>query len=835
MPEIPADYQPLESSRRVPRRGARLVGPADPAERLSVTIRLRRRPDAPPLPDVAALAQSPTGQRAYLSREDFAARYGADPADLDRVVAFARSHGLQVEETSVARRSVRASGTVEQMSRAFAVDLGRYEAPDETYRGRDGHVHLPADLIAVVEGVFGLDNRRMARPLFVKSKTPEQSATPAQAITPLTPPQVAKLYNFPTPANATGQTIGVLEFGGGYQPSDIHAFFSGLGLATPTLTAVGVDGATNAPGSDADGEVVLDIDVAGAVAPGAKIVAYFAPWTEQGWVDVVTTAVHDTTNAPSVLSISWGWAELQEILGLLWSPAAVHAVSTTFQEAALLGVSVLVASGDDGTNCQIGDGKAHVLYPAADPWVTTCGGTTIENVSGSTFKEATWNDNGVTGGGISDIFQLPDWQSGAGVPKSINDGHVGRGVPDVAGNADPDSGYMLVLNGSPYGPIGGTSATAPLYAGLVALLNATLGEPAGYLNYNLYRFAGPYVYRDIADGGSNSAEGSPGYTAGAGWDACTGFGSINGSNLLMALRGLGLAPALAVFKGKLYMAWKGVERDESIWWTTFDGTHWAPQQQVPGVWTSDGPSLAVFNGKLYMAWKGMYGDQRIWWTTFDGSHWAPQQQVPGVWTSVGPALAVFGGKLYMAWKGMDGDQRIWWTTFDGTHWTAQQLVPGVWTSVGPALAVFKGKLYMIWKGMDGDQRIWWTSFDGTHWAAQQSIAGVGTTHGPSLAVFNGALYAAWKGIFGDQGIYVSHFDGTHWAAQQHVAGIATSLGPELAVFNRKLYMTWKGMLGDERIWWTTFDGAHWATQQQVPGVWTSPDLAKAAAGEAGTL
>jgi subtilase family serine protease len=536
MKEIPAGHSPVDKSERRPAPGARLAGPADLAEVLTVTLRVRRRPGAPALPDPMDLAAMAVGERRFLSREEFAARYGAAPADLEQVTDFARGHGLEVAETNVARRTVVASGTVEQMGRAFAVELGRYETPTHSYRGHAGKLQLPSGLKDVVEGVFGLDNRRMARPLNVRA------SGPAPSINPLTPPQVAKLYGFPSSPDAAGQTIGLLEFGGGYKPSDIRDYFAGLELTAPTLVDVGVAGATNAPGGElgADTEVALDIDVAGSVARGARIAVYFAPWSEQGWVEAVATAVHDAVNRPSVLSISWGWPELETELGLTWSRAAIEAVGTIFQEAAVLGVTVFAASGDSGSGCGIGDGRAHVLYPASDPLVTSCGGTTIENVSGSSFGQATWNDNGATGGGISDLFPPQSWQSEANVPGSINDGHrQGRGVPEVGGNADSTSGYRLVLNGSVDGPIGGTSAVAPLYAGLVALLNAGLGGPLGYLNPNLYAFAGSDVYREIADGRSNATGGAPGYTSGAGWDACTGLGSINGAALAAALRGVG--------------------------------------------------------------------------------------------------------------------------------------------------------------------------------------------------------------------------------------------------------------------------------------------------------
>jgi hypothetical protein len=819
MPDIPEGYSPLQKSERHAAPGAHRVGPANPAETLTVSIRVRRRPDAPPLPDPASLAATPPGQRQYLSREEFAARYGADPKDLAQVADFARSHGLTVVETSIPRRMVVASGTVAQMNSAFGVDLGSYQSPNQSYRGREGYVSVPKNLADIVEGVFGLDNRQMARPLIAQATA---AAAPAQATIPLTPPIVAGLYGFPTSPNAAGQTIGLLEFGGGYLTTDIASYFSNLRLTAPTLVSVSVDGATNSPGTSGSDEVTLDIDVAGSVAQGARIAIYFAQWTQQGWVDAVTTAIHDAANKPSVLSISWGWPEFETFDSLTWSSAAINAVSETFQDAAALGVAIFVAAGDSGSSCGLADSKAHVLYPASDPGVTACGGTSISNVSGSSFTQSTWIS---TGGGVSDFFPLPYWQTWANVPVSVNDGHKGRGIPDVAGNADPNSGYTLVLDGvvTPFA-YGGTSAVAPMYAGLVALLEAALGEPLGYLNPNIYAFSGPYVYVDVNDGASNASGTSLGYKSGPGWDACTGFGSIVGNAMETALTGVGLPPAIAVFNGSLYIACKGVEFDDRIFWTSFNGTAWSPQQQASVVGTSSGVSLAVFNGKLYMAWKGSQADQSIYWSVFDGAGWAPQQQTPGFGTSTGPSLAVFEKALYMAWKGMEGDQRVFWSSFNGA-WANQQVVPGIGTSVGPSLVVFNGRLYMAWKGELSDQRLFYSNFDGASWTAQQLMPGA-SSEGASLAVFNNALYAAWKGAVGDQGIFWSSFNGSIWAPQQSLAAGGSSVGPSIAVFNSLLYMVWKGLYGDERIFYSTFNGTTWAAQQLVPVGGTSPDLAK---------
>jgi kumamolisin len=522
MAQIPPGYRAVSGTERTPVPGARRVGPADPHEVLSVSLRLRRRTDAPPLPTLEDFCAG-LGTRPRVSRSEFAAKFGASDDDLNRIADFARANSLSVVESSAARRTVVLCGKVSQMERAFGVELGTYESPTGTYRGREGAVHLPAEIAGLVEGVFGLDNRRMAT----------RGAGGSSGAGLITPRQAAELYNFPLAANAAGQTIAILEFGGGFRVNshgvavDIQAYFDSQGLATPNLFPVPVDGVKNSPGHSDDIEVVLDIEVAGAVAEGANLAVYFAHPTEFGWTQSVSMAVHgDGLPAglplPSVLSISWGGAERA------WTAAAISTMSQTFQEAALLGVTVLAASGDNGSDCHVHDHKAHVNYPQSDPGVTTCGGTSIQNVNGSNFTEATWNRKHATGGGISDVFPLPEFQAFAGVPGSVNDGHSGRGIPDIAGHAD---GYAILINGSTEGLVG-TSETAPLYAGLIALINAVIGDSVGYLNPILYQLATTKVFRDIADGGSNAYAGAPGYTSGPGWDCCTGWGSVDGTALL---------------------------------------------------------------------------------------------------------------------------------------------------------------------------------------------------------------------------------------------------------------------------------------------------------------
>jgi kumamolisin len=529
MTQIPTDYRALKGSERKPRTGARRTGSENPNETLTVSIRIRRRPDAPPLPDLTGPG------RRRLSRKDFAALYGASQDDLAAIAAFSAANGLSVIHSSIPRRTVVVKGTVAQMNRAFAVDLGRYETADEKYRGREGPVHVPTAIADIVEGVFGLDNRKMARRHI--GLNPSSDCAPGTAA--LTPPFVAQLYGFPT-SPATGQTIALLEFGAYYNSSAVKNIFKRYGMTPPPIVSVSVEGAH---GGIDPGEISLDIAVAGSVATGARLAIYVAEGTQEGWVDAVTTAVHDEAHSPSVISISYGYAENEKNNeGFTFTLSAIQAINATFQEAAVLGVTIFASSGDEGSDCGIGDKKAHVEYPGSDPYVTCCGGTSISNVEGSEFIEKVWEGTGRggTGGGISDIFYPPHfplqpWQSFARLPGSVNDGHNGRGVPDIAGNADGCSGYWTV---SEEYPDGGTSASTPLYAALAALLNANLGEPIGYLNPFLY--AGPdYIFRDISDGLSNARSNAPGYTSGPGWDGCTGLGCVNGIALKYALQGGG--------------------------------------------------------------------------------------------------------------------------------------------------------------------------------------------------------------------------------------------------------------------------------------------------------
>ena len=533
-------HRPIAGSHRSPVPDAKVVGDADPNQIVEITIRLRARPDAE-LPQVEIMGALPPREREHLTRAEYAAAYGALPEDIEAVSSFAKQMGLTVVHADSSRRSVILAGPVSAMTSAFATELKMYDSPRGKYRGREGALHLPPPLNDIVEGVFGLDDRMQAKPHIVLPHR-EITAPTTRALLPgFTPDHVAQLYNFPSDLDGAGQCIGILEFGGGFDLDDLKIYFQSLGRQVPHVTAISV-GARNSPGQDhgADGEVMLDIEIAGAIAPAAKIVVYFAPFTEKGWIDALSAAVHDDVNRPSVLSISWGFAEGKST----WTNQAVQAVNQVLETAAAVGVTVCAASGDDGSADDQPDGAVHADFPASSPYVLACGGTTITVANSQIVMETVWNrgprtrrGGGASGGGVSDMFPKPEWQINANVPKSLSSGKEGRGIPDVAGNADGHTGYSIRVNGRNVDNVGGTSAVAPLWAGLIALLNQALGKPVGYLNPLLYKTIAPQqIFNDISLGTNDTTGKFGGYAAAVGWDPCTGWGTPDGIKLFEALR-----------------------------------------------------------------------------------------------------------------------------------------------------------------------------------------------------------------------------------------------------------------------------------------------------------
>ncbi|WP_035466172.1 protease pro-enzyme activation domain-containing protein [Alicyclobacillus pomorum] len=530
----------LPGSERTALPSAQKIGPADPNERMSVTLLLRRSsPDTELTRVIEEMGSRPLHQRRHLSHEEFAATYNVNPDDLKKVEEFAHDYGLDVNQVNSAAGTVTLSGLAASFSKAFGVDLANYEHPEFTYRGRTGHVHIPENLADIVQAVLGLDNRPQSGAKFRIFDKKEGFVRAMETGVSYTPPEVAQLYNFPSNVNCSDQCIGIIELGGGYRPDDLKEYFTRIGIPQPNISDVSVDGANNAPTGDSggpDGEVALDIEVAAAVAQGARIAVYFAPNTDAGFLNAITTAIHDTRNKPSVISISWGGPENA------WTPQAIQAMNRAFQDAAALGITVCCASGDNGSSDGVNDGRVHVDFPASSPYVLACGGTRLEGSGRTIEREFAWNEGmngGATGGGVSDVFNLPSWQENAHVPPSANPGgRIGRGIPDVAGNADPATGYQVLVDGQQLS-IGGTSAVAPLWAGLIAIINQKLGHSVGFVNPVLYSLP-TQVFHDITSG-NNDMNGDNGpYETQSGWDACTGLGSPDGTKLMDAITQVGI-------------------------------------------------------------------------------------------------------------------------------------------------------------------------------------------------------------------------------------------------------------------------------------------------------
>jgi kumamolisin len=507
---------PLKGSERSAVPGSRLVAAAEPAERLEVSVLVRRSAPEDFATRVAAIA-SGRSPGPTLSREEFAKQHGADASDLAAVRAFANASGLAVVQEHVARRTVVLSGTVAQFNAAFQVQLQHMQYAGGSYRGRTGAIQLPAALDGVVEAVLGLDSRPQANP---HCRLRRHAAGAAVSYSPL---QVASAYGFPA-GTGQGECVALIELGGGFRPADLETYFKGLGVGSPSVVAVSVDHAKNAPTGDAsgpDGEVMLDVEMVGAIAPKAQVAVYFAPNTDAGFLDAITTAIHDTTHKPSVISISWGGAEST------WTAQAMTAMDGALQAAATLGITVCVASGDGGSSDGVTGSGDHVDFPASSPFALACGGTSLKTSGSNISSEIVWNDGasgGASGGGVSTYFALPSWQAGlnAANNKSQSIALSRRGVPDVSGDADPDTGYDVRIDGTDT-VIGGTSAVAPLWAALLARINQVSGKPAGYINPLLYQNA--TALRDITKGNNGD------FDATVGWDACTGLGSPNGAAL----------------------------------------------------------------------------------------------------------------------------------------------------------------------------------------------------------------------------------------------------------------------------------------------------------------
>jgi kumamolisin len=525
-------YVPLNGSKRELLPNSHAAGSVDLSEIVGLTIRVRSVGDPMDLVQLAhELGRTPVAERRYLTHAELAERYGAAEADLDEISQFASRHDLVVVRRSAVERAVVVKGPLRALIAAFHADLGLYHHTTGAYRGRKGELAIPRELGDIVTGVFGFDTRRRHRTRHPTGGRAGGTHTGVIAT------EFAARYRFPTESNGVkldgaGQTIALIELGGGYRTSDLQAFFSDAGVAVPNITAVSIGGAVNSPSTadSADAEVMMDIEIAGVIAPGSHLVVYFGSNSDKGFLDALSAAVHDTTRKPGAISISWGAPESAT------DRQGIQAFHEICAAAASLGVTVCAAAGDHGCADRGSgdwDGQIHVDHPACDELVLGCGGTQIDGGVDVVWNDGTPFDGAgggwATGGGISQVFGVPAYQQGMKLPEPLHGGKPGRGVPDIAMSA---TNYFMRVDGME-GAGGGTSAVAPLMAGLIARLNQAKHKNVGFINPLLYK--NPSMLTDVTRGTNAIEHGPPGYEAAAGWDACTGLGTPDGTLMLEKL------------------------------------------------------------------------------------------------------------------------------------------------------------------------------------------------------------------------------------------------------------------------------------------------------------
>ncbi len=533
-----------------PLKGAKPAAAFDPGTPMVVTVILRPRRAIPHLHRSTGAASQKT-KKKHLSHKEFAKQYGASASDVVKVRNFAEAHQLSIADEPPHRGAVVLSGSAQSIAQAFNIEFAHFRHARASYFAPSRAPSVPSELKGIVQAVLGLHSRPSGRRHRLWSTSKRTS-----------PPSVRDLadtYAFPRDTDGTGQTIGLIELGGGFNLADIEDYCARLDIPAPRITAVDVKGGANRPAHPddirnllevVDGklklsvtekssaaieaaqgtvEVTMDIEILAALAPGAHIVVYFATPDEQGIYNALTYAIHDTHHRPDVLSISWGEPEI----GL--SDAYIRAIDQALLAAAHLGITVFASAGDAGALNNSPDKLPSVNFPASSPHCLSCGGTTPRPSASQNREEIVWNSThhglkGITGGGVSRKFGVPSWQRNADVPLGPT-GKQGRGVPDLAGPADPRYGGELLVAGCTFSSAG-TSAVAPLWAALIARCNQALAARCGHLNPLLYRLArkDTPALRAVTKGHNDV------YYAKPGWNPCAGLGTLNGEDLLHHLK-----------------------------------------------------------------------------------------------------------------------------------------------------------------------------------------------------------------------------------------------------------------------------------------------------------
>ncbi|GAX55269.1 S53 family peptidase [Streptomyces olivochromogenes] len=489
------------------------TGSVAAGKRISVAISLAPRNDKA-LDTFVAQVSNPRSSSYghYLTKHQFAARFGRTDAEIKQLKEYLHAQGLTVGTVHSGNLLVDASGTAAQLEKAFGTKLSTWKdaASGRAFYANDTAPTLPTAIASLVSDVAGLNNRAQLHHQAPSTVTPRNG--PGGGYTPL---QLKGGYNVSGTYTGSGQKIALLEFDG-FQQSNITKYDTNYSLGSPTPTVQKVDGGSGSLG-DGQVEVELDIEVLHAIAPKANVTVFEGPNSDAGEVDTYQAIVD--SGIPTT-SISWGAAESAR------TTSNINAVDAVFKAGAAEGLGFYAASGDDGSD-DAGDGGTSVDYPASDPYVTGVGGTKLTVTSSNAWsKEVAWSGGG---GGKSSVFKIPSWQTA--VQKSAGGGY--RQVPDVSAHANPSPGVSIYSQGS-WSSVGGTSAAAPEWAAFAALYNQQAAA-AGKANLG---FANPALYTASGTGFHDVTSGSNGaYSAATGWDFTTGWGSYNAATLASKLLG----------------------------------------------------------------------------------------------------------------------------------------------------------------------------------------------------------------------------------------------------------------------------------------------------------
>jgi subtilase family serine protease len=535
---------------------ADLLQATDPNQQLNLSIGLQL-PNPADLDSLLSAIYDPQSPQyhQYLTPDQFNQLFAPAPDQVQQVVSFLQGQGLTVTSIAPNNLLIDATGSVAQVEQAFNIQINNYQEGNQTFYANATSPSIPTSISPLITSIGGLDNSVLYQPLYRRLDTHHQSHRGALAgQSGFGPKDLSKAYDV-NPLQSAGiwgdnQTIALFELDG-YKASDISQYFQANGLATPNISNVKVDNFNGSPGQGAI-EVELDIEVAGGIAPHARQIVYEGPNTTQGVNDTYNRIVHD--NKAQIVSISWGLCETSS------GTAELQTLDNIFKQGASQGISFFAAAGDSGAyDC--GDGSLAVDSPADDPFVTGVGGTNLQLNAGAYGSESVWSNPNDTqrspqgaggGGGISKTFTQPSWQTGPGVSNQYSNGK--REVPDVSADADPATGYSMYCTVTNAGcpangwlTVGGTSASAPLWAGSMALINQFLksqGKAAvGHANPTLYGlFNGQQqspAFHDVNTGNNLF------YPATTGYDMGSGIGTPDVNNIahdLASISGGGTPP-----------------------------------------------------------------------------------------------------------------------------------------------------------------------------------------------------------------------------------------------------------------------------------------------------